>query len=170
MALRTLILQPGECATLPSSTVVQSIVLDGAISVTSDCVGLPAPSGYICYSFTWEDDTAGSMQDALITELIVGTNTYNVPSSYQNYTADPDLLPPFDELNIGDWIESDPALIGIVKFGCFASPSSSRVLKIKVPSGIDAPKLKVVNGAGGGFSHVSYMIGVVDSDCTDCTP
>lgn len=169
MAIRTLILLPGECVTLPATATIQSIVVDGAISASSDCTNLPAPSDYICYKFTWEEDSDGSMQDAKITQLIISTNTYNVPLSYQNYNANPDLLPPFDQLHIGDWIESDPALTGIVKFSCFESPSTSRVLKIKVPSGIDAPKLKVVNGAGGGFNHVSYMIGVVDSDCTDCS-
>lgn len=169
MALRTVILEPGECMTLPSTATVVSITIDGDAAVSSECASLPDPTDYVCYMFSWEDDTAGSMQDAKITELIIGTNTYNVPSSYQNYTADPDLIPPFDELHIGNWLESDPALLGIVKFGCFSSPSSSRVLKIQVPDGIGAPKLKVTNGAGGGFDHVSYLIGEIDADCSTCS-
>lgn len=158
MALRTIILKPGECATLPATATVQSIVLDGAISATSDCGTLPAPSTYLCYKFTYEQDAAGSMQDAYFVSLTVGTNIYNVPNSYSDYNA----------LAIDNWLEEDPQFGAVIKLGCDNKVGSVFILKVKVPSGLGAPTLKVANGSGS-YTNYSYLVGELDSNCDDCS-
>ena len=60
MALRTITLAPGECATLPSTATVQSVILDGAITATSDCSTLPAPTAYKCGYFYLQVDVDAS--------------------------------------------------------------------------------------------------------------
>lgn len=159
MALRTIILKPGECATLPATATVQSVVLDGAITATSDCGTLPAPSEYLCYKFTYEQDTAGSMNDAYFVSLTVGTNIYNVPNAYSDYNA----------LAIDNWLQEDPQFGGIIKWSCDDKVSSTFILKVKVPSGLGAPTLKVANGSGPSFTNYSYLIGELDTECTDCS-
>jgi len=165
MALRTIILKPGECATLPATATVQSVVLDGAITATSDCGTLPTPTGYTCYRFTWEEDNTGSFQIANFVSLIVGTNVYNVPSTYSNYNT----------ILIADWIDTDPQFGGIVKLGCDIQNGSTFVLKIKVPTGLAVPQLKVQQGSGDtdpitGTTYLltSYLVGEVDTDCDTC--
>lgn len=165
MALRSIILRPGECATLPSTATVQSITLDGAISVTSDCTGLPAPTGYTCYRFAWEQDDNGSFQIANFVSLIIGTNVYNVPSGYNNYNT----------TLIADWIDTDPQFAGIVKLGCDGQNGNTFTLKIKVPTGLPVPQLKVQQGSGDtdpvtGDTYLltSYIVGEVNTDCDTC--
>ena len=159
MALRSITLSPGECATLPSSATVQSVLLDGAITITSDCPNIPAPSNYLCYKFTYEQDTAGSMQDAHFVSLTVGTNIYNVPTAYNDYNA----------LAIDNWLQEDPQFGGIIKWGCDNKVNSTFILKVKVPPGLGAPILKVSNGSSPSYNNYSYLIGELDSDCTDCS-
>lgn len=165
MALRSIILGPGECATLPSTAIVQSITIDGAISITSDCTGLPSPSGYTCYKFTWEEDDAGSFQVANFVSLIIGSNIYNVPSTYSNYNT----------ILIADWIDTDPQFGGIVKLGCDTQNGNTFVLKLKIPTGLPVPQLKVQQGSGDidpvtGSTYLltSYLVGEVDTDCDTC--
>lgn len=160
MALRAIVLKPGECATLPSTATIKSVTLDGAISITSDCQNLPSPTDYVCYKFTWEDDDGGSMQDAYIDKVIIGTNSYTPPTAYNQYTQGQIFYL---------WLINEPALAGLIKEGCYDEPSTTNVIKIKVPAGIGAPQFKVINTSSGGFNNVSWLIGEVDEDCTDCS-
>ena len=159
MALRSITLSNGECATLPSSAVVKTVILDGAISITSDCSNIPSPSNYLCYKFTYEQDTSGSMLDAYFVSLTVGTNVYTVPDPYSDYNS----------LALDNWLQEDPQFGGIIKWGCDNKVSSTFILKVKVPSGLGAPILKVANGSGPSFVNYSYLIGEIDTNCTDCT-
>lgn len=87
MALKTIIIQAGECAVLPSNATVKAIVVSGSATATSDCP-LPAPEAYKCWTFRWEhtnDDNAYS--DARFTGIKIGDTVYNldgVPVSQTN--------------------------------------------------------------------------------------
>jgi hypothetical protein len=82
--LQTIILQPGQCTILPKDAVITSVILDGAISVTSSCGELPPVSTYVCGSFfIWidnDDNDGHSMneENTLYTSLKVGGNTYMI--------------------------------------------------------------------------------------------
>lgn len=84
MALKSIELLPGECVILPSGAVIDSIIVNGAASVTSTCGDLPTPSQYKCgYFFLAIDcgtDTQESMDESqtYYTSITVGSNTYNI--------------------------------------------------------------------------------------------
>ncbi len=157
-ALRTYLLNAGDCIILPDDAEIESIIIDGSVSVTSECGALPTPSQYVCYRFAWEDDNSGSMQDAILHSLIVGANTYIIPAPYNNYNQSVFLE------TVHDWITNTTVFNGLVKPGC--EVISDPVLKIKIPDGLGAPKIKIVNS--GAESYTSYIEGVLDSDCDNC--
>lgn len=150
----------GECVVLPNGAVILSQIVNGGATATASCGDLPTPSEYICYRFAWEDDDSGSMQDAYIESLIVGGNTYAIPSPYNQWAQ---------ASTIHTYIGNNPAIFGgLVAQGCEDSGGgmSDVVIKIKVPDGLAAPQLKVVNP--GPEDYVSYLVGVVDEDCDTC--
>lgn len=164
MALRTIVINPGECAILPDTSNIVSVIEDGGGVLTSTCNDLPAPTTYACWKFDWEKSSAGALQDAVFTSLQVGDNTYNVPSTYNPYNNEITLT---TNLYLSSWINTDPQLVGIVKLGCGILASSSYSLKIKIPSGLPAPTFKITNPSGAG-NHIMYLVAITDSDCTSC--
>lgn len=158
MALKSIVIKPGECLTLPDNASVISVTVDGDGQITSDCKNLPNISSYVCYQFTWERDIAGSLKDAVFNSLIIGDNVFLVPSNYNNYNS----------TLIANWINEQPLTFsGLVKVGCHSIQSSVYYLKLKIPSGLPAPQLKVSNG-GGGIQNYLYLVGVLDIDCNNC--
>ena len=167
MALRTIILAPGECATIPSTATVESIVIDGSISVSSECDNLPDPTTYQCWMFNWEESDDGALQDAYFESLTIGSNVYNVPSAYNPYNNDNALIPTPDyELKLADWLDNDQQFTGLVKLGC-NDGLGDFTLKIEIPSGLPAPILKIVNPYAS-TTQVLYMHAVEDADCENC--
>jgi len=53
MASKVIILHPGEQVVLPSSTVIDELILIGSISVSSTCNDLPVPTSQQCYAMQW---------------------------------------------------------------------------------------------------------------------
>jgi hypothetical protein len=158
MAIKSIVLNIGECLTLPDTSSVVSVTVDGDGQITSDCKNLPNISSYLCYKFTWERDTTGSLQDAVFSSLIIGDTIFLVPSNYNNYNS----------TLLANWIDEQPLTFsGLVKVGCHNICSNVYYLKLKVPSGLPAPQLKISNG-GGGIINYSYLIGVLDTDCNNC--
>ena len=159
MAIRAIVLEAGKCATLPNNSSIVSVLIDGDAQVASStCANLPTPSEYECWAFTWEGDDSGSMQDAKFSELIIGANTYTVPSTYSNWNT--------QDLSV--WIQVDPMLTGVVKLGCNThTGGGTYILKIKVAPGLGTPMLKVSNPDADG-TIVMYLHAVTDADCTDC--
>lgn len=162
MALRTIVLTPGECAILPSTATVEAIVVDGSATYTATCDGLPAPTVYKCWKFEWEESSSGALQDAVFTSLIIGSNIYNVPEAYNDYNNE-SLL---STLKLADWMSTDPNLEGIVKVGC-SDVVGDYTLKIQIPEGLSAPVLKISNPYGGG-NQILSMEAVEDNDCETC--
>ena len=156
-SIRTYQLSGGDCIILPDDAEIEAIIIDGAVSVTSECGQLPTPSEYVCYRFSWEDDESGSMQDAIIHSLIIGANSYVIPSPNNQYNQTGNT--------IHQWIGSTTVFNGLVKQGC-ETTSPYPILKIKVPDGLGVPKLKVINY--GPEDYTSYIEGVIDSDCSSC--
>lgn len=82
--LRTAIIKPGERIILPQDAVIQSLVIDGSIDVTSSCDNLPTPSSYRCGYFHLmldNDNNDGHPMDERETyylSLKVGNNLYNI--------------------------------------------------------------------------------------------
>lgn len=159
MAIRAIVLEPGECATLPNNDSVMAVLIDGDAQVASStCASLPTPTSYECWGFSWEGDDSGSMQDATFTELIIGTNTYNIPFPYGD----------FNTQNISDWVQIDPNLTGIVKHGCSThTGGGTYIFKILVAPGLGTPMLKIINPDADG-EIVMYLHGVLDEDCESC--
>ena len=159
MAIRAIVLSPGECATLPNNNSVTAVLIEGDAQVASStCANLPTPGSYECWVFSWEGDDSGSMQDAAFDSLIIGTNTYMVPNAYSD----------FNTQLLSEWIQADPNLTGIVKLGCSThTGGGSYILKIYVAPGLGVPMLKVNNPDADG-TIAMYLHAVTDADCTDC--
>ncbi len=83
-AIRTVVIHPGERIILPQDAVIQSLVIDGDISVTSTCNNLPDPSAYKCGFFFIKvdsDNNDGHSMDELYTYILnlkVASNTYEI--------------------------------------------------------------------------------------------
>ncbi len=78
MALKTIVLGPGDCAVLPSGATIVSLTANGSITATSDCT-LPEPGVFKCWRFKWEDDSGDAAHDdTFFTAVKIGTTTYNV--------------------------------------------------------------------------------------------
>lgn len=83
---KVIVIQPGECAVLPTDAVIKSIVIDGSISISnaSTCLSLPTPSTYKCgFFFLYVDQSvSGSRplneQDTMILSAEVGGKTINI--------------------------------------------------------------------------------------------
>jgi len=168
MALRTVILSPGECATFPNNSSIKTIVIDGDATISSStCGNLPTPVGYVCYKFEWEDDNSGSMQDAYFESLVIGSNTYNVPPSYNDFT--PNLIDALTGQTIAAWMNTDPQFEGLVKVGC-AEMLGDPVVKIQIPEGLPVPYFKVVNPWDGNAKTMTFnLLGILDTDCENCS-
>ena len=159
MAIRAIVLKPGECATLPNNSSVKSVLIDGDAQVSSStCANLPSPSAYECWMFTWEGDDSGSMQDAKFDSLIIGANTYTVPTSLSSWNSQ----------DLSAWIQDDPNLTGVVKLGCNThTGGGTYILKIKVAPGLGTPMLKISNPDADG-TITMYLHAIVDADCVNC--
>ena len=84
MGLKTVVIHPGEKIILPSNTVIDSLILDGSITVTSTCDDLPDPTSYKCGYFWFvldQDDNSKHSMDGTSTyymSLKVANNTYDI--------------------------------------------------------------------------------------------
>lgn len=154
-----MVLNPGECATLPNNSSILSVLIDGDATIASStCANLPSPGAYECWVFSWEGDDSGSMQDAVFSSLTIGSNTYNIPSAYGNWNTQ----------DLSAWVQDDPILTGVVKLGCNThTGGGTYILKIKVAPGLGTPILKVSNPDADG-SSILYLHAVDGGDCTDC--
>jgi hypothetical protein len=159
MAIRAIVLEAGECATLPNNSSILSVLIDGDAQVASStCINLPTPSNYECWVFSWEEDDSGSMQDAIFESLIIGSNTYVVPPAYNEWNTQ----------NLSAWIQLDPQLTGVVKLGCNThTGGGTYILKINVAPGLGTPMLKVSNPDADG-AVIMYLHAVTDADCETC--
>lgn len=83
---KTQVIHPGETIVLPKDAVVQSIIIDGAINVTSEC-DLPSPSSYKCgYFFLILDHDSSEFHSMEETQtfylrLKVADNIYEINES-----------------------------------------------------------------------------------------
>ena len=81
-SLKTIVVKAGECIVLPQGATISSIILDGAVSVTSTCGELPTPTVYKCgyFYFNIDDDNNDNHPmdegSTYITSVVVGGNTY----------------------------------------------------------------------------------------------
>lgn len=81
-SFKTITLGPGDCFVLPKDAVVESIIQNGAITVTSNCGNLPTPTSYKCGVFylfidnTGEDDTAMEEEYVTYTQIKIGGTIY----------------------------------------------------------------------------------------------
>jgi hypothetical protein len=160
MAIRAIVLEAGECATLPNNSSILSVLIEGDAAVASStCANLPTPGAYECWAFSWEEDDGGSMQDAIFEQLIIGSNTYNVPSTFGTWNT--------QDLSV--WIQEDPNLTGVVKLGCNThTGGGTYILKINVAPGLGTPMLKISNPDADG-AVIMYLHAVTDPDCSDCS-
>lgn len=82
MSNRTIIIKPGEVFILPKGATVDSMIIDGSITVSSTCNNLPTPSSYKCGYFEFvcdvDSNEGHSMDEAhtIYQSLTVGGNTY----------------------------------------------------------------------------------------------
>ena len=162
MALRSITLEAGECAIIPSTATIVSVTTEGSGQLQTDCTSVPPVSDYVCWRFHWAEDSFDG--GAYFDQLIIGSNTYNIPTAYNQ--VDGDVL---DPLEIGDWFTDDPILAGIAVFECLNSTITSPfTLKIKVPSGLGAPELKIVDPSTP-EDVITYLKATEDEDCDDCS-
>lgn len=102
---KTAVLQPGECIILPQGAVVTSVILDGAISISSStCLNLPVPSAYKCGYFAIMMDASGNdgamnETDTYYTSVTIGGNTYMI-SERVILGTDPGIPNPITALNL----------------------------------------------------------------------
>jgi hypothetical protein len=95
MALRTIVIKPGEKIIVPYGTRIQSLVNDGSITVTSTCDNLPTPGSYRCgmfYVILDSDANTGHSMDETLTYFVnlkVGSNIYEVNRKFIASGDDP---------------------------------------------------------------------------------
>jgi hypothetical protein len=95
-SIKSITLAPGDCFVLPKDAVVTSIVTSGAISVSSDCATLPAPTTYKCGVFyffideTGTDDSAMEEEYVTYTKLTVGGTSFTM-NLLANSTSETDM-------------------------------------------------------------------------------
>lgn len=83
VGLQTAIIKPGETYILPAGAIVQSLIYDGSIDVTSTCDNLPSPDSYKCYNFIFtvnRDITPSPTlegQDTILNYLEISGIKYN---------------------------------------------------------------------------------------------
>ncbi len=84
MALKSIVLGPGECVTFPKDAVIKSVLVNGSISATSTCGTLPTPTAYKCGVFyVFVAVTSGDLgpldeENTFYISLKTGTNTYTI--------------------------------------------------------------------------------------------
>ena len=84
MALKSVVLGPGECIVLPADAVINSVLVTGAASVTSTCGDFPPLDTYKCGLFSVfidEDGGTGDPNDetdTYVSYIKIGSNTYNM--------------------------------------------------------------------------------------------
>src|SRR5690349_7785562 len=79
MALKTVVLEPGDCIVLPSDANIVAVTANGAITASSTCDNLPDPTNYKCWRFMWADvSDDADYNDAYFTGIKIGDTTYNV--------------------------------------------------------------------------------------------
>lgn len=82
MASKVIIIHPGETVVIPSGTEVTALILNGAISVTSTCDNLPAPTAQQCYAMEWSVGEDGQppldQAEATITYIKIGGVQYDI--------------------------------------------------------------------------------------------
>ena len=107
--LKSISLAPGECFVLPKDAVVQSIITDGAITVTSNCGTLPTPTSYKCgvfYFFTditaGDDDAAMEEEHVQYTSVRIGNGTtFMINENVMLSTVlEPGVITPVTTLNL----------------------------------------------------------------------
>lgn len=163
MAIKTIVIQAGECAVLPSNASVVAIVVNGSVSVSADC-SLPAPEAYRCWRFIWGDVSGDAeYDDAYFTGVKIGDTTYNVlgaPASEVNtYDNGADFL-----AQVLPYTTPSGLVTGIVSGG--GEAASPKCLAFKIPTSLGAPILFWEVPVGGGGIQYSSMIPVADiCDC-----
>lgn len=108
---KTIIIKPGETIVLPKGAVVQSLIYDGAVDVTSSCGVLPEPQDYKCYVlvFSSNDNKSASPnlegEDTVLDYLEIAGVKYLGPVSMDHAGNDfMDILK--DRLTV--WFSSTP--------------------------------------------------------------
>lgn len=97
--LKTAIIKPGETFVLPAGAVIESLIYDGSIDVTSTCDNLPTPEDYKCYNMifgTSENQSSSPVlegQDTTLEYLEISGIKYNANINLFN-------MPPNDSGNI----------------------------------------------------------------------
>lgn len=154
MAIRSIIIKPGEKILLPAGTKIESIVTNGGILVDSTCDNLPAPTVRKCYKFVYElggGDTFRGIQ--------LGDTYYDSPVNTNLFSYFADNFPAMSNL-------SD--LVTVYCQGVVDSQPQGHFW-MAVPEAFGIPELKVNKQIGDpDFDFPFYIKGVADDQCPDC--
>lgn len=150
MAIRSIVIEPGQTIVLPREAVITSVILDGEISVTSSCGDLPEPTDYVCGAFfIWVDCDANdghSMDEesTYYTSLTVGDTTYMINELIVT-GEDCGTVVPVSTLNLHI---TDPALFQFTSVEQANSTKKTGVtLHFRVPDALfDTVELIIDNG------------------------
>lgn len=164
MAIKTIIIHPGESVTLPIGTKIDSLIINGSISVTSTCADLPTPTAQKCYKMEWSASANASPNytlehnEALIKYMNIGGVKYTIGLD----PTDPGGVLTLAFMNIA------AQLPGIFDFESLqtvglANRSDSILLFRSIPSVADTIE---VNMTGDGFPVNGLFIKPYES--TDC--
>lgn len=164
MATKTIVIQSGECAVLPSNATVVAIVVNGSVTASGDCP-LPDPEEYKCWRFMWGDvSDDDEYNDAYFTGVKIGDTTYNVfgaPASEVNtYDNGADYL-----AQVLPYTTPNGLVTGIISGG--GEASSPKCLAFQIPESLGTPTLLWEVPLGGGGIQYSTMAPVADiCDCS----
>lgn len=82
---RSITIGPGESIILPEGVTITSVILDGAITVDSNCPNiLPTPTSYACGTFTYvidvdsNDSSPMDEENTFYEKLTIGDTTYDL--------------------------------------------------------------------------------------------
>lgn len=117
--VNTVILKPGEKVILPRGTVINSVITDGAITVSSTCT-LPPVSQFSCYEFyfTINDDADASHPAGVIDIIGFQVNGTQYPISFSAISPgnDPSDYSTYWNTQIDLYNQQVPGSLRLVEF------------------------------------------------------
>lgn len=160
MALKTVVLESGECTVLPADVRIISLTADGSITATSSCGTLPTPGVYKCWRFVWEDmsDDDG-FNDAFFTGIKIGSTTYNLVgapvSEVNTYDNGGEFLPQAIPVSTPPGLVTDITTAG-------GEAQNPKCITLNIPDSLPQPIIYWDNPTLGGFIQHSAFFGEED--------
>lgn len=151
MAIRTIIIKPGEKVLLPQGTIVDSIITSGGVQVDSTCNNLPAPVTRQCYKIKWEFDGGDEWKG-----ILFGGVTYMAAEGNNSI------------LGLMQFISGNSDLSHMIGTYCASDNGTVGELFLAMPETLGPTFELIVNKQIGTGDFKYYIHAEPQGDCADC--